>query len=271
MSKNDYSLAIGTLTDQDIREQVGQHQLIVENFEAGRVRQACYELRASDVFYETAATREDKRVVASVETGYVLRPHCYVTAIVMEKIRLPANVLGRILTKGQLFSVGILPVNTYADPGFDGRLGITLYNASQRYLVLKPGQPIAKIEFTVLAKPVAEPYSGQHGYETEIWPIPVQHYADMNQLRKRGYLRSEAEEIEASYGPQLGSIARRFANYERKVWLQIGITVAGFGLVFALYKQMSIVVAIAIGVVTILIANPIVHILSNLSLPFRNK
>ena len=68
----------------------------------------------------------------------------------MERISLPDRLLGRVLAKGQLFSIGILPVCTYADPGFDGRLGITLFNFSRHYISIKPGQPIAKIEFSIL-------------------------------------------------------------------------------------------------------------------------
>lgn len=102
------------------------------------------------------------------------------------ELALPSNVLARILAKGQLVSLGILPVNTYADPGFEGRLGITLFNATRRYIAIKPGQPIAKIEFTVLNRDVERPYAGQHGYETEIWPIPTQFYADVPSFRASG-------------------------------------------------------------------------------------
>jgi dCTP deaminase len=258
---------VGTLTDADISNLVYRGELIVEGFDPERVRQACYELTASEIFWETGATREDKKVIVSLDFGYVLRPHSYVTAIVRERIRLPANMLGRILTKGQLFSVGILPVNTYADPGFEGRLGITLYNASHRYLVIRPGQPIAKIEFSVLSKPVTHPYSGQHGYETEIWPIPTQYFANLEELQRRKLIRSEADEIEASYGPGLGSVVRRFGYYERRVWIQIIVPIIGFATVFALYKQLSILGGIAIGVAGTLLANLLTTFGSRLSLP----
>ena len=142
-------------------------ELITQNFEPKNIKQACYELRASDLFYETSSSREDKRVIVD-GSGYILPPSSYVTAIVCETIDLPNDVLARIMAKGQLFSIGIVPVNTCADPGFRGRLGITLLNASHRHLVIQPGEAIAKIEFVKLSRSVSRPYSGAHGYETKI-------------------------------------------------------------------------------------------------------
>src|SRR5579862_8867023 len=107
----------GTLVDGDICRLAQAGKLIVEEFSPGNVKQACYELRASDIFWETWSPKENKRVHVDMEVGYLLKPNRFVVAIVKEKIALPPNVVARILAKGQLVSLGILPVNTYADPG----------------------------------------------------------------------------------------------------------------------------------------------------------
>lgn len=222
--------------------------LITHNFEPTCVRQACYELRASNIVYETASERENKRLEIG-QSGYVLRPHTYVTVIVMESIDLDARVLARIMTKGQLFALGILPVNTYADPGFKGRLGITLYNASHRALVIRPEQAIAKIEFTLLAEPVGKPYSGQHGYETEIWPIPTQFYATSEDIKAARVEEHSLAEISRSWGPVVANIEGRLRHYERKVWLQILVMLLGFVALFALYGQLGFVQSVSLGIV----------------------
>ena len=112
----------GTIVDADIIRLALANNLIVEAFERDCVKQACYEL-ARVTFYDVQSAEEDKRVVIGPGNGYLLKPHCYVVSIAKERVRLPSNVLGRILAKGRLFSIGILPINTYADPGFEGRLG----------------------------------------------------------------------------------------------------------------------------------------------------
>ncbi len=243
----------GTIVDEDILMLANSGELIIEGFDPNRVRQACYELRASNIFYDIASPNEDKRVLVPSGSGYLLKPHCYVTVIVIERIRLPANVMARILTKGHLFSIGILPVNTYADPGFEGRLGITLYNGSHRYIMIHPEQPIAKVEFSVLPRPVQHPYTGQHGYETEIWPIPFQFYADVDQLKKQKLIGDEIEELKASYGEHIAGVAKRLRYYESKVWLQVLLTIAAFTVLFMLYDKIPLVVSALIGVVANLI------------------
>lgn len=245
------SVPDGTIIDEDIIKLVDAGELITEGFDRTSVKQACYELRASEIFYETSVEREDKRLTAL--EGYVLRPHSYVTVIVKERVALPPNVMARILTKGQLFSLGIMPVSTYADPGFAGRLGITLSNASHRHILIKPGQPIAKIEFSILSRAVARPYTGQHGYETAIWPIPFQLYADNESLRKAGISPGDSDEIARSYGPVVAELDARLRYYEHKVWLQIGITVAAFAAILSLTGPLGTARSLMVGVAANLI------------------
>lgn len=245
------SMREGTIVDDDIVKLVDAGELITEEFDRASIKQACYELRASEIFYETSVEREDKRVTA--REGYVLRPHSYVTVIVKERIALPANVMARILTKGQLFSLGIMPVSTYADPGFTGRLGITLNNASHRHILIKPGQPIAKIEFSILPRTVARPYTGQHGYETAIWPMPVHLYADNEALRKAGIAPDHYDEIARSYGPVVAELNARVRYYEYKVWLQIGITVVAFAAILSQAGPLGTTRSLMIGVAANLI------------------
>lgn len=246
-------LQTGTLVDSDILRLAGNGRLIVDDFAAANVKQACYELRASEIFWETWSSKEEKRIEVDPSAGYLLKPNRYVVVIVKERIVLPPNIVARILAKGQLVSIGIMPVNTYADPGFQGRLGITLYNGSRRYLVIKPGQPIAKIEFTVLPKNVDKPYAGQHGYETEIWPIPTQHYADVQALRASGAIGDEMFELADRFGPEIADMAKRLELYERRIWIQIAVTVLSFLALFSLYGGISLFVSVLTGVAANLI------------------
>src|SRR5262249_54131888 len=148
------------------------------------LKQACYELRASDTFWNIQAQPSERLIQPD---GHVLGPKEAIVAIVQEAVSLRDAVLGRLLTKGQLFAVRVLPVNTYAAPGFHGRLGITLWNAYNNDLIIRPGAAIAKIEFVRLPRNAQRPYAGQHGYETQIWPVSPHYYANLESpaLKKR--------------------------------------------------------------------------------------
>lgn len=205
----------GTLNDEEILSLVRNKQLITEDFEEKNVKQACYELRAGDYYYDLSSGGKRHRV----QMGDVIlfKPHQRIVIITKEKMEIPADILARILTKGSLFSVGILPINTYADPGFVGRIGLVLHNSSNDYLKIVSGSAIAKVEFTRLQNPVRNVYHGQHGYETEIWPIHsdyiVEKGRELNELLPN---YNEIDEINVAFGSSVANIIQRVLVTERR-------------------------------------------------------
>lgn len=202
----------GTLPDWEIRALCERKILISKNFQTDNIKQACYELRASRIYYELP---DGLRVELLPGATILVRPKQQVVVITEEVLELPSNVLGRVLTKGKLFSIGLLPVNTYADPGFNGRLGIVFCNVSNNYLQIKQGDPIAKIEFSRLEHAVERPYTGQHGYETGIWPIPTEMILTPEQIRDDHRIKGTTTEIARSYGPDIGTVIDRVYRFER--------------------------------------------------------
>lgn len=208
---------VGTLNDLDIQKLCIDGKLISENFSAKHVKQACYELRASNVYYDISDSH--KKCVVDNGGYIIIKPKQIVVILTHEELSLPNNILGRILTKGKLFSIGLLPVNTYADPGFQGKLGIVFSNISNNYLKIYPQEAIAKIEFNLLQNPVNKPYSGQHGYETGIWPIPTDFIMTEEEIKKDPRIKTISDEIELSYGKKFANVIKRIEKYERKFLL----------------------------------------------------
>jgi len=256
---------VGTLSDTDIQSMCSQGILIEENFDPKRIKQACYELRCGDVYYDLSPA--SKRYVVAEGDNILLKPKQTLVVITLESLRLPPDILGRILTKGVLFSIGVLPVNTYADPGFSGRLGIVLHNLSNSYLKITPGDPIAKIEFSRLELPVSRPYEGQHGYHTEIWPIRTDMILDQNEIKLDHRINPPHEELERAYGPDLAQVIKRVFGYERKLLIFASIY---FLLMLILIGVMSgtnwinTTIAVIIGVGSNIITNIIFLIVTNL-------
>ena len=74
------------------------------------IKQACYELRASNIYYLPIESDTKKEVL---HEGFILlRPRQLVVIITQETLDIPNDILGRILTKGSFFSLGINAVNT---------------------------------------------------------------------------------------------------------------------------------------------------------------
>lgn len=115
-------------------------------------------------------------------------------------------------------SRGLSAVATYADPGFHGRIGIVTQNISDKYILLPELEHIAKVDFTILETPASRPYRGQHGFETEIWPIKHHLQRTREQLAhdpRLGGPPSVDPPLDASGTESLASLTRRQIDADR--------------------------------------------------------
>lgn len=266
MTSQNNATRVGTLSDKDIVNLCSQGCLIVDNYTEKNVHQSCYELRASQIYYDIADSR--KKYNLSSNEYILIKPRQLVVVITMEKISLPPDILARILTKGKLFSIGLLPVNTYADPGFYGNLGIVFYNLSNNYLKIFPGESIAKMEFSRLMIPVKEPYRGQHGYQTNIWPIPEDMILSPQEILKDSRVKSSAEEIVLSYGPNIGKVIDRVFRFERYLILAVLFYILlSMLLIYAMQGNdwITPTTGIILGVVSNILTSLLVYAATNIS------
>jgi len=207
------AVTVGTLSDKEIKRLCKQGKLINDNYDEKHVKQSCYELRAGNIYYDISDSA--KKYNLSDDEYILIKPKQVVVVITNESINLSKDVLGRILSKGSLFSIGISPVNTYADPGFFGNLGIVLNNLSTNYIKIKPKECIAKIEFSKLQEGVQTQYNGQHGYQTNIWPIRDDLIMTEEEIKKDERIFKFDTEIELSYGKNISGAISRVFRYER--------------------------------------------------------
>jgi len=201
----------GTLSDREI-ESSG---CISENFEHKNVKQACYELRAGSTYYDLTVSQDPINIGA--DETILIKPGHLVAIITMEELDLPEDMLGRILTKGAFFSLGLSPVNTYADPGFKGKLGVVVHNCSSNYISLPQGENIAKLELSRLSEPVAKRYSGQHGFETQIWPIRRELILKPKEIKNDPRINSPIEELQERLGSDFSLLTKKVFGWERRI------------------------------------------------------
>lgn len=182
---------MATLSDRDIKLSM-RAGCLVRNGSEAQLGPASYELRMGHIYYDL--TESDRRIDATGYGSILIKPGHRVVLITMEDLDVPNDVVARVVSKGSLFSIGLSPVSTYADPGFSGNLGIVTQNLSDRFIELPIGEAIAKIEFSKLTGPVERPYRGQHGFQTRIWPIRHELQRTFKDVEKDGRVESEEAE-----------------------------------------------------------------------------
>jgi dCTP deaminase len=261
----------GVLVDDEILQLAERNELIVENFSPECVQQTCYELRAGDIYYDLSGGA--RRYELKGDEYVLLKPHQLAVIITLEELEIPADIVGRILMKGKLFSLGLQPVNTYADAGFKGRLGIVVHNSSPNYIRIDQGYQLAKIEFERLNKPVSRPYSGQHGFKTGIWPIPSHLVVERDQLKKDPRVGAPGVELRRAYGDEIGSVIDRVFRYERRLLLSVlAYVLIAVSLIIATQatgERLSVLWAFLIGLITNIVSSVLIFMGTRISIGRR--
>jgi dCTP deaminase len=150
--------------------------LISEAFSEKQLMGCSYQFRVGRISYsydyEQRTTRQQQSEV------HTIHPFETLTIVTMEKVALDTKHFLFVFSKGSLFSIGLTPVCTAADPGFRGHMGITMTNLSIRPVELRAGTEFVKGIFYQLADDAAHTYVGQHGDATMSWPYPSQFHTE---------------------------------------------------------------------------------------------
>lgn len=182
MANNQFSNNVSCLlTDNEILKSVKSKLLISEDFDESRLQGCTYEFRVGSISY--SYDYENKKTQQQNQSIHIINPFETLTIVTLEKINMDSNHFLLLFSKGSLFSMGLTPISTAADPGFKGHLGITMTNLSTRPIRFEQGMPFVKGIFFRLNKKVSRSYIGQHGDAKMSWPYPSQFHtspADFN-------------------------------------------------------------------------------------------
>lgn len=244
-----------TLSDREIKTEIDAGRLI-RNADLNMLDGACYELRLGSVYYDL--TENGARFQLKPGENALIKPGHRVVLITLEELDAPAQILVRVVSKGSLFSVGLSPVATYADPGFKGNLGIVTQNISDKYVELPQGEPIAKADFTMLSSPATRLYEGQHGFQLGIWPIKTHLQKTHGEVADDRRVMSEKQESLAILPQATRTVIRRIETTQ--LWTNIGLVVAIIINSLAIFLAEKKLVDSIIGVIASLVAASIISI-----------
>ena len=91
-------------------------------------------------------------------------PGHFAQLLTEEVIRIPPDALGLISMKSKVKSLGLVNVSGFhVDPGFQGRLRFSVYNAGPSPVIISRGTPTFLIWLAALDTPTQDLYKGQGG------------------------------------------------------------------------------------------------------------
>lgn len=171
------------LVDFEIRESVSKGELIIDPYDPVLIQPNSYDVRLDNKFswhdagaeiidpYDQQTVLQDFSKVS--EDSFIVQPGQFVLGATLERLSLPADIVGQLTGKSSLARLGVMVHVTagFIDAGFSNppaQITLEIVNVGARPVRLHAGMPIAQMVFTRTAvcevpynaKPNAK-YNGQ--------------------------------------------------------------------------------------------------------------
>ena len=142
------------LSDRQIIDAIRENTISIEPFDLHNVRAASLDMTLGDVDTGAKFWKDEDSDGQTIEID---RFGC-VHAWTREKITLPGHMLARVGPTATLSHLGLfLGHGLQVDPGFDGQLAFSLFNASPKPMRLSIGQVVLSLEIVTLGGQVTNP------------------------------------------------------------------------------------------------------------------
>jgi dCTP deaminase len=101
-----------------------------------------------------------KIVTVKNKEHFIMQPGEFVLAVTLERVIIPANLMGRLEGRSSLGRLGLVVHSTASifDPGWDGKPVLELGNLGRMAISLSPGMRICAMTFEELTSPAQTPY-----------------------------------------------------------------------------------------------------------------
>ncbi len=168
------------LNNRQISEAIDNGTISIDPFDEKQVQAASYDLRVGN----QGAAASAKKLTNIQEEGYLLlKPGDFAVVIVLEKIHLDAQHVGRFGLRSKYARKGLIATTgPQIDPGYEGRLIIGLTNPTPNSITLPYKDDFLTAEFHKLEKPSTKPYTGKYQGITELRPEDIEMIVETESL-----------------------------------------------------------------------------------------
>lgn len=150
------------LSDIEIRKEIEAGHVVIKPFDEKMLEPASYDLKiGKDV--ATIPKNGEPRIDLEKEGFVLIQPYAPAVVWAMEHLELPLNLAGRFGLKSGLSRRGLYgSVGPQVDPGFRGKLSITLFNLTPTSIPLNYGDAFLSLELHRLSSQPSKGYTGEY-------------------------------------------------------------------------------------------------------------
>jgi len=208
---------------------------VITPFEKQHVKNGAYELTLGDEVFQTDTKPRSIKKLNPSEKIYI-EPGQFALLLTEEKVKIPLDKIAFISIKAGIKFKGLVNVSGFhVDPGFEGKLLFSVYNAGPSTIVLNRGEKCFPIWFAEITE--TDDYRGDHEKQLSIPNRPVEalsqgELASPNVLSKRiddnqNVLNAKIDETQSSLITRIGLLEKdqTAKDYLVKTAVGLGIVI----------------------------------------------
>ncbi len=200
---------MAVLSDTSITQAVESGQLGIHPFHSDALQPASYDMRLHWKLLVSPTRHERGRIVDLRKEPlkkFAVEPGRFVGVLTEEKLNLPLTIIGRFGLRSEFTRHGLVAFGgIQIDPGFKGRLAISLFHAGPAPIELRHKNQMFTVEFHLLDHQASTGYKG-----------PFQNQSDFHKTQKDFILNANTTSLaEINTLPsEMASLEQRFAVHE---------------------------------------------------------
>jgi dCTP deaminase len=167
---------------------------VIFPFDEERIKNGAYELSLGSQVFQTDST---PRVVKNLSKNEKINiaPGQFALLLTEEYLKIPENRIAFISIKAGVKFKGLVNVSGFhVDPGFEGKLLFSVYNAGPSSIILSQGTPYFPIWFAELNE--SQKYEGSHEKQNKIPDSPVESLSQ-GELASPNILSKRIDEVKS--------------------------------------------------------------------------
>ena len=130
------------LSDSEILFLLSNYKMVIEPFSKHRLTPAGYDFSSG--------------------VACDLHPKQQKLIVTAEHLEMPADVLGTIYLKSSLCREALIGGFAVIDPGFRGKLTLSLFNSGESTVHIGKNEPLIQVVFHKTGEPSSNPYNGRY-------------------------------------------------------------------------------------------------------------
>lgn len=189
-------------------------------FDDNRIKNGAYELSlGSQVFQTDSSPRAVKNL--KEDEKIEIKPGQFALLLTKEYVKIPENKIAFISIKAGVKFKGLVNVSGFhVDPGFEGNLLFSVYNAGPSNIILSSGTPYFPIWFSELNE--VQDYKGNHEKQKKIPDEPVEALSQ-GELASPNVLSKKIDDNQKELDRRIGLIEKEQTAKDYLVKTAVGL------------------------------------------------